>query len=90
MARNKPKILKSKFTDHIEVEFPIIDFEFEKGEATLVNLNCNKTGLGQLISISGTICDDSLSQCNGPRALFKSDNRDIERVLDEYLLLASC
>ena len=84
MARAKPRLLASKFTDRCTAEFVICDFEFEPGPATLVNLNSTDGGKGQLLSISGTILDDHLPKIDGPRAVFKPLRENVCDVLTEY------
>jgi L-arabinose isomerase len=84
MARTKPRLLASKFTDRCTAEFAICDFEFEPGVATLVNLNSTADGKGQLVSISGTIMEDHLPKIDGPRAVFKPLCEDVRDVLTEY------
>ena len=60
MARARPRLLGSRFTDRCTAEFAIVDFEFEPGPATLVNLNSTAEGKGQLVSIGGEIAGDHL------------------------------
>jgi len=84
MARAKPRLLASKFTDRCTAEFAVCDFEFEPGAATLVNLNSTSDGKGQLVSISGTITEDHLPKIDGPRAVFKPQREDVRDVLTEY------
>jgi len=84
MARAKPRLLASKFTDRHAAEFAIVDFEFEPGPATLVNLNSTPEGKGQLLSISGRIEEDHLPKIDGPRAMFKPDRDNISDLLTEY------
>jgi len=84
MARAKPRLLASKFTDRGTAEFAICDFEFEPGAVTLVNLNSTADGQGQLISLSGTITDDHLPKIDGPRAVFKPLREDVCDVLTQY------
>ncbi len=84
MARAKPRLLASKFTDRCTAEFAICDFEFEPGAVTLVNLNSTDGGKGQLLSITGTIMDDHLPKIDGPRAVFKPLREDVCDVLTEY------
>jgi L-arabinose isomerase len=84
MARARPRLRASKFTDRCTAEFAICDFEFAPGAATLVNLNSTDGGKGQLLSISGTILDDHLSQIDGPRAVFRPGREDVCDVLTEY------
>ncbi len=84
MARARPRLLVSKFTDQHDAEFAIVDFEFEPGPATLVNLNSTADGKGQLISVSGRIDEDHLPQIDGPRAVFKPDRDNVSDLLTEY------
>ncbi len=84
MARAKPRLLASKFTDQATAEFAICDFEFEPGAATLVNLNSAADGKGRLTSVSGTITEDHLPKIDGPRAVFKPLREDVREVLTEY------
>jgi len=84
MARAKPKLFYSKFTDRNTAEFIAVDFEFESGDATIVNLNSTPDGRGQLISITGQITEDNLPKATGPRAVFKPTADDVREVLNEY------
>jgi len=84
MARAKPRLLASKFTDRCAAEFAIVDFEFEPGPVTLVNLNSTAGGKGQLVSISGRISEDHLPKIDGPRGVFKPDCEDVSSLLTEY------
>jgi L-arabinose isomerase len=84
MARAKPRLLASKFTDRSTADFAIVDFEFEPGPVTLVNLNSTAEGKGQLVSISGTITEDHLPKIDGPRAVFKPDRAGVSELLTEY------
>jgi len=84
MARAKPRLLASKFTDQCTAEFAICDFEFEPGAVTLVNLNSTADGKGRLIIISGTITEDHLPKIDGPRGVFKPDRADVNELLTEY------
>jgi len=84
LARARPRLLASKFTDKQAAEFAIIDFEFEPGPATLVNLNSTAEGRGQLISIRGRIDEDHLPKIDGPRAVFKPDRDKVSDLLTEY------
>ena len=83
MARSKPKIKRVVFKDKINAEFLITDFEFQPGQYTLVNLNSDPDGQGQLITIEGEITDIHLPNISGPRAVF-SPNMDIKLLLDAY------
>jgi L-arabinose isomerase len=84
MARAKPRLLASKFTDRQTAEFAIVDFEFEPGPAMLVNLNSTAEGRGQLVSIRGRIDEDPLPQIDGPRAVFKPDRDNVSDLLTDY------
>jgi L-arabinose isomerase len=84
MARAKPRLLASKFTDRCTAEFAICDFEFEPRAVTLVNLNSTADGNGQLVSIGGAITDDHLPNIDGPRCVFKPLCEDVRDVLTEY------
>jgi L-arabinose isomerase len=84
MAAGKAKILKSVFKDHNKATFCVIDMQFFPGPATLVNLNADPQGMGQLLSLSGHISDDTIVNSLGPRTFFKPDCSDIRKVLDNY------
>jgi len=84
MARAKPRMLRSQFSDKYDAEFVIADFEFEPGEATLVNLNSTTDGQAQLISISGRITEDLLPKTDGPRAVFRPDTSQVSSLLSDY------
>jgi L-arabinose isomerase len=84
LARARPRLLASQFTDTHTAEFAIVDFEFAPGPATLVNLNSTADGRGQLISIRGRIDEDHLPQIDGPRALFQPDRDNVSELLTEY------
>ena len=84
MARARPRLLASTFTDRCSAEFAIVDFEFEPGTATLVNLNSTPDGRGQLVSISGRIDEDHLPKIDGPRGVFKPDHDSVSDLLTEY------
>lgn len=84
MARAKPRLLASKFTDRCTAEFAICDFEFRPGDATLVNVNSTPDGKGRLIGISGRITEHHLPKIDGPRAVFKPLGQDVREVLTEY------
>jgi L-arabinose isomerase len=84
MARARPRLLASQFTDRHAAEFAIVDFEFEPGPATLVNLNSTVEGKGQLISVSGKIEEDHLPQIDGPRAVFRPERDNVSDLLTEY------
>lgn len=83
-GREKARILRSEFNDRSKAEFGIVDFEFEPGAVTLINLNCDGHGRGQLISVTGHISEESLVKYTGPRAMFIPDEPDVREVLDGY------
>lgn len=84
MARMRPRLVRSGFTDRQPAEFAIVDFEFTPGPALLANLNVASTGQGQVISVTGTITEDPLPYVDGPRALFKPDCQDLRELLTNY------
>jgi len=84
MAAGKAKILKSVFNDHNKATFCVVDMQFSPGPATLVNLNADPQGKGQLLSLSGHILDDTIVNSLGPRAFFKPECSDIHKVLNDY------
>ena len=84
MARAKPRLLDSRFTDRCTAQFAIVDFEFESGPATLVNLNSTADERGQLVSIGGEIVEDHLPKIDGPRCVFQPAAGDVSRLLTEY------
>jgi L-arabinose isomerase len=84
MARAKPRLLVSRFTDRCIAEFAIVDFDFEPGPATLVNLNSTPDGRGRLVSISGRIDEDHLPKIDGPRGVFQPDRGSVCDLLSEY------
>ncbi len=84
MARARPRLLASQFTDRCTAEFAIVDFEFEPGPATLVNLNSAADGQGQLVSVGGAIANDHLPQIDGPRGVFRPGRADVNDLLTEY------
>jgi L-arabinose isomerase len=84
MARGKPRLLVSRFTDKCASEFAIADFEFAPGPATLVNLNSTAAGQGQLISIGGAIAEDHLPNIDGPRGVLWPDHGDVRDLLTQY------
>ncbi len=85
MSRDKPKLIMSGFNDKQKVEFCIISMEFEPGDYTLININSDKNGKGQLISIYGEILQDSIPESYpGPRALFSPDSKDVINTLESY------
>ena len=82
LSRQQPVLRGSKYADR--AEFAVIDFEFESGVATLVNLTADANGKGQITSIAGSIEDDHLPVLDGPRGLFKPKNSDVTELLDQY------
>jgi len=84
IARERPRLLASRFTDRGTAEFAIVDFEFEPGPATLVNLNATADEMGQLVCVGGEIVEDHLPNIDGPRCVFKPDAGDVARLLTEY------
>ncbi len=84
MAKEKPKLISSKFADVHNAEFAVVDFEFEPGQITLLNLNSTPDGEGQIITMTGEITKDNLSKVDGPRAVFKPDCQDVRKLLTDY------
>jgi len=84
MARSKPMLRPSKLPDKHPAEFVIVDFEFEPGEACLINLSCDRHGQGQIISIAGEITQEHLPKATGPRAVFKPETKDVRKLLTDY------
>ena len=84
MGRQKPKLLPSTFSDQNQCEFAIVDFEFEPGAVTLLNLNSTAGGRGQLIAMTGSVSPDSLPRTNGPRGIFQPDHPDVCEFLSRY------
>ncbi|MBN2210080.1 MAG: hypothetical protein JW709_01675 [Sedimentisphaerales bacterium] len=84
MARNKAEIIKSALNDRNKAEFCIVSMQYRPGPATLVNLNVDSQGGGQLISLYGEITDDLILKSTGPRAMFKPEGADIHSILDTY------
>ena len=84
MSREKPKMSKSGFADINKAEFALVDFEFESGKTTLLNLNSTPDENGQIITITGEITKDNLSKTSGARAVFKPDCRNVRKLLDNY------
>ncbi len=84
MAGEKPNLYKSRCNDLYDAEFATVEFEFEQGEITLLNLNSTPDGSGQIITITGAITDDHTPKANGPRALFKPDCEDVRTLLTDY------
>lgn len=84
MSRRKAEIIKSSFEDLHKAEFCVIDMEFSPGHVTLINLNADPQGKGQLISIYGEVTEDSMPNVPGPRALFRPESSSIRKVLDDY------
>ncbi len=84
MARQKPRLLPSSFTDKNKAEFVLVDFEFEPGAVTLLNLNSTVDGQGQIISITGSVSPDHLPRADGPRGIFQPEEPDVCEVLSRY------
>jgi L-arabinose isomerase len=84
LARAKPRLLASRFTDRGTAEFAIADFEFEPGPATLVNLNSTAGEQGRLISIGGVMTEDHLPEIDGPRGVFRPGRNNVSELLTEY------
>lgn len=84
LARSKPLLKASAFSDQRKADFVVMDFEFRPGEITLVNLNTTIDGNGQLISISGNVEDTHLPAVDGPRAVFRPNVKDVRELLDSY------
>lgn len=84
MARQKPRLLPSSFTDKNKAEFVLVDFEFEPGAVTLLNLNSTVEGQGQIIAITGSVSPDHLPQADGPRGIFQPKEPDVCEVLNRY------
>jgi len=84
MAAGQAEIIKSMFKGNNQPEFCIVSMQFTPGPATLINLNSNPEGTGQLISIYGHITDDVISNCTGPRAMFRPERSGIHEILDSY------
>jgi L-arabinose isomerase len=84
LARSRPAIKYSKFADVNTAEFAVVDFEFQPGQATLVNINVTPDGNGQLLTMTGEIAAESLSAVSGPRAIFKPDVADVRELLTTY------
>ncbi len=84
MARSKPQLMKSAFNDQAKAEFCIVDMQFAAGPATLVNLNTDPQGKGQLISIRGEVTEDEIPKSTGPRAMFRPSCASVHTMLDEY------
>lgn len=85
MARDKKaEIIKSVFNDQHKAEFCVMNMQFAPGPATLINLNADPQGEGQMISIFGEITEDAILNSTGPRAMFKPECSGIHEVLDEY------
>jgi L-arabinose isomerase len=87
LARSRPRLLRSTFSDSRDAEFAIVDFEFRPGRAVLANLNVANSGRGQLLVIPGTIEGDFLPNATGPRAVFKPDTPNVCDVLNRYARL---
>jgi L-arabinose isomerase len=87
LARSKPAMKLSTCNDEYEAKFPICDFEYKPGPASLVNLTATGESHGQVVSISGSVEDDHLPKDAGPRCVFKPDNEDVSELLNEYSYL---
>ena len=84
MAREKPKVVASAMNDAADAKWVIVDFEFEPGQTTLLNLNSSPDGQGQIITTTGEITKDNLPKAGGPRAVFKPDCEDVRKLLTDY------
>lgn len=84
MARAKPTIARSSLKDQRKADFLVVGFEFRPGPVTLLNLNSNPDGEGQLITVTGHITEDHVPRYSGPRGIFEPTARDVRAVLDEY------
>jgi len=84
MAREDPELLSSALTDLNKAEFAIVNFEFEPGQITLLNINSTPDGCGQIITIAGEITKDKLPKTDGPRAIFKPACKDVRELLTNY------
>jgi len=84
LARLKPKLSLSEFNDKQPIKFAVVDFEFAPGEATLANFNSTPDGTGQIISIVGSVTEDSLPKADGPRAVFKPNGEDVRKILTDF------
>jgi L-arabinose isomerase len=84
LARSKPILRASCCNDRNKAEFVVMDFEFAPGSATLINLNADSNGQGQLICIHGEIEDENMPAVDGPRAVFNPHRSDIRETLTSY------
>ena len=84
LARSKPLLKASTFSDQRKADFVVMDFEFRPGIVTLVNLNTTVEGNGQIVSIPGSIEETHLPAVDGPRAVFKPRAGDVRELLDRY------
>jgi len=84
MAWEKPELTKSVFNDQNKAEFSVVSMQFAPGPATLINLNADPQGHGQMISIQGQVTEDKLFNVVGPRAMFKPACSKIHDLLDRY------
>jgi L-arabinose isomerase len=84
MARSRPRMIRSTFTDRQSAAFAVADFEFAPGPALLVNLTAHPEGKGHLVCVRGSITADALPQVEGPRALFEPDVEDVCDLLTDY------
>jgi L-arabinose isomerase len=84
LARSKPILRASCCNDRNKAEFVVMDFEFAPGAATLVNLNSDSNGQGQIICIQGEIEDTRMPAVDGPRAVFNPHRPDVRELLTSY------
>jgi L-arabinose isomerase len=84
LARQKPALRCSQFTDQRKADFCVLDFEFKPGKVTMVNLNATPDGQGQLITLTGSIEKEQLPAVDGPRGIFRPQCKDIRELLDDY------
>jgi len=84
MARKKPILRRSSFSDRAKAEFAVMDFEFLPGGATLVNLTVTAEGEGRLMAVLGKVVTEHLPAVDGPRGIFKPMRNDIRYLLDGY------
>ena len=84
ISKGRPRLLTSHLGEDESVSFPICDFEFRPGKASLINLTSTPDSQGQLFHISGEVLDTSLPQVVGVRALFKPNQPSIADLLDNY------
>jgi len=84
LARSKPLLKASTFSDQQKADFVVMDFEFRPGLVTLINLNTTVEGNGQIVSIPGSTEETHLPAVDGPRAVFKPMAADVRELLDCY------